>query len=163
MTPIAHRPDHDLSDHLRSVAALARGFVSPALGELAERAGIWHDLGKYRPGFQAYVREDVGADTVGVRARCAHRRRRARQRLPGARGHVGDDHSRKRCEPGSAIKHLRKWRRAPLTGSARIENRPVVNGGLPFSIWTLASVAGVAFNLKPDQRSARGDGFGRRE
>jgi CRISPR-associated endonuclease/helicase Cas3 len=44
---------------------MARGFVSPALAELAARAGLWHDLGKYRPGFQAYVREDMDAHVEG--------------------------------------------------------------------------------------------------
>ena len=60
---IAHsngtNPPHDLEDHLLSVARLASEsaahFKSAAWAELA---GKWHDLGKYRPGFQQYVRQD---------------------------------------------------------------------------------------------------------
>lgn len=64
--PIAHSaPDggapHALSDHLQAVARLAAqairaGCDDPALTALAELAGWWHDLGKYRPGFQRYIR-----------------------------------------------------------------------------------------------------------
>jgi len=63
MKPIAHSSPsggsgHDLAEHLLAVAAGARGFLmrgSPgaAVGYLA---GLWHDLGKYRPGFQTYIR-----------------------------------------------------------------------------------------------------------
>lgn len=38
---------HDLADHLREVARLA---------------GLWHDLGKYGPQFQSYIRVAFGAD-----------------------------------------------------------------------------------------------------
>lgn len=47
---------HWLDDHLRAVAALARQFATPAQAPLAELAGLWHDLGKLRPGFQRYIR-----------------------------------------------------------------------------------------------------------
>lgn len=57
--PIPSAPDsrpHRLDDHLTSVAGLAAAFAPPALRELARLAGIWHDLGKRRVGFQRYIR-----------------------------------------------------------------------------------------------------------
>lgn len=69
---IAHSaPDggapHPLADHLQAVARLAAqairaGRDDPALAALAELAGLWHDLGKYRPGFQRYIRQVGGGD-----------------------------------------------------------------------------------------------------
>ncbi|GAB4472659.1 MAG: CRISPR-associated helicase Cas3' [Burkholderiaceae bacterium] len=64
MQPAAHirRADgrfeiHALWEHLREVARLAATFAEPFRGtRWAELAGVWHDLGKYRPGFQAYIR-----------------------------------------------------------------------------------------------------------
>ena len=49
-----------LVDHLRAVAALAAEFSQPfdasdPTQRWAYLAGLWHDLGKYRPGFQKYV------------------------------------------------------------------------------------------------------------
>jgi len=59
--PLAHSGGHLLTEHLRTVAALAAGFSQDfEHGAQAQRwaysAGLWHDLGKYRPGFQRYVR-----------------------------------------------------------------------------------------------------------
>lgn len=59
--PLAHSGGHLLSDHLEAVAALAAEFssdfeTSEPLQRWAYLAGLWHDLGKYRPGFQKYVR-----------------------------------------------------------------------------------------------------------
>ena len=59
--PLAHSGGHLLVEHLQKVAALAAEFsqpfdaAEPAL-RWAYLAGLWHDLGKYRPGFQRYVR-----------------------------------------------------------------------------------------------------------
>ncbi|MBU1664747.1 MAG: CRISPR-associated endonuclease Cas3'' [Gammaproteobacteria bacterium] len=68
--PIAHaardengvwRPPHDLADHLAGVAALsachARKFGAE---DWARLAGQWHDLGKFRPAFQDYIRNRSG-------------------------------------------------------------------------------------------------------
>ncbi|MCF8211928.1 MAG: CRISPR-associated endonuclease Cas3'' [Rhodoferax sp.] len=57
---IAHSGGHLLGHHLQAVAELAREFSQPfpeASGSTrwAYLAGLWHDLGKYRPGFQRYV------------------------------------------------------------------------------------------------------------
>lgn len=48
---------HDLIAHLESVATQARTFAAPfGAGELAYWAGMWHDLGKFHPDFQDYLR-----------------------------------------------------------------------------------------------------------
>ena len=65
--PWAHSGGHLLADHLRAVAALAGGFSQTFdAAEPAQRwaylAGLWHDLGKYRQGFQKYVRFADNAD-----------------------------------------------------------------------------------------------------
>lgn len=55
------RPPHDLAEHLTCVSALAasKGLCFGGDG-WARLAGLWHDLGKYRPGFQAYIRNQSG-------------------------------------------------------------------------------------------------------
>lgn len=70
--PIAHaarnpdgswRDPHDLADHLVGVAVLAAGHAQPFGAEdWAHLAGLWHDLGKYRPAFQSYIRHASGFD-----------------------------------------------------------------------------------------------------
>lgn len=48
---------HDLRAHLLAVAAAAQASAASfGAGQWARLAGLWHDLGKYRPGFQAYLR-----------------------------------------------------------------------------------------------------------
>jgi CRISPR-associated endonuclease/helicase Cas3 len=59
--PLAHSGGHLLAEHLQSVAELAGEFSKTFDGaggakRWAYLAGLWHDLGKYRPGFQRYVR-----------------------------------------------------------------------------------------------------------
>ena len=58
--PLAHSGGHLLADHLRSVAGIAANFSEAfepvaATQRWAYLAGLWHDLGKYRPGFQRYI------------------------------------------------------------------------------------------------------------
>ncbi len=54
---------HPLDEHLRCVSNLAgesaAGFGSAEWGRLA---GLWHDLGKYQPQFQKYIRSASGFD-----------------------------------------------------------------------------------------------------
>ncbi|MGC8724384.1 MAG: CRISPR-associated endonuclease Cas3'', partial [Acidobacteriota bacterium] len=58
----AHTPNeegqwHKLTDHLRGVAERARGFGDQfGVGDWAELAGWWHDLGKGSHAFQAYLK-----------------------------------------------------------------------------------------------------------
>ena len=55
---------HRLDEHLQAVAALAARHLhhDPSARELVRLAGLWHDLGKYRPGFQRYIRMVSGVD-----------------------------------------------------------------------------------------------------
>ena len=53
--PGGHGQPHELKEHLQSVAELAKTFAQPCGSQWAELAGLWHDLGKYRPGFQKYL------------------------------------------------------------------------------------------------------------
>ena len=58
--PLAHSGGHLLADHLQAVARMAADFsdsfesVAPTQ-RWAYLAGVWHDLGKYRQGFQRYL------------------------------------------------------------------------------------------------------------
>ena len=48
---------HDLVGHLRAVARLAHEFAAGFGGEdSAYYAGLWHDVGKFNPAFQEYLR-----------------------------------------------------------------------------------------------------------
>ncbi|MBO9357750.1 CRISPR-associated endonuclease Cas3'' [Bordetella petrii] len=70
--PIAHaardpdgnwRPPHDLCEHLHEVGELAAEFARHFGADWARLAGRWHDLGKFRPRFQNYIRLASGFDT----------------------------------------------------------------------------------------------------
>jgi CRISPR-associated endonuclease/helicase Cas3 len=50
---------HPLLEHLHEVARLSAGFAARFGADWAGLAGLWHDLGKCRPGFQRYIRECV--------------------------------------------------------------------------------------------------------
>ncbi|MBK6789805.1 MAG: CRISPR-associated endonuclease Cas3'' [Betaproteobacteria bacterium] len=65
MNFIAHAPEHELVDHLTAVAQGAAAAVDTASAPWAHLAGLWHDLGKFRPGFQSYVRQDDEAHIEG--------------------------------------------------------------------------------------------------
>lgn len=55
--------EHALEEHLQAVAELADQFASTfGSGDWAYLAGLWHDLGKYRPAFQRYIRSASGYD-----------------------------------------------------------------------------------------------------
>lgn len=65
--PLAHSGGHLLADHLQAVADIAADF-SQAFDAVtvtqrwAYLAGLWHDLGKYRDGFQRYLRQSDNPD-----------------------------------------------------------------------------------------------------
>ena len=76
--PIAHaakypdggwRPPHDLAEHLKQVGELAADFAQRFGGDWARLAGRWHDLGKYRPRFQRYIRQASGFEAVDAHIR----------------------------------------------------------------------------------------------
>ncbi len=67
LEPLAHSGGHLLVDHLNCVAALAARFSKPfdtaePTLRWAYLAGLWHDLGKYRPGFQRYLQQSNDPD-----------------------------------------------------------------------------------------------------
>jgi CRISPR-associated endonuclease/helicase Cas3 len=54
---------HLLVDHINGVAQLAGKFASSFGNEdWGQLAGLWHDLGKYKPEFQDYIRKVTGYD-----------------------------------------------------------------------------------------------------
>ncbi|MEW5757076.1 MAG: CRISPR-associated helicase Cas3' [Pseudomonadota bacterium] len=54
---------HCLEEHLREVGRLAAEMAAGFKGdEWAKVAGLWHDLGKYRPAFQGYIKKESGYD-----------------------------------------------------------------------------------------------------
>jgi CRISPR-associated endonuclease/helicase Cas3 len=57
---------HSLGEHLSEVSKLASEFSS-VMGaeEWARIAGLWHDIGKYRPGFQTYISQALDAHIEG--------------------------------------------------------------------------------------------------
>ena len=58
---------HELADHLQAVAELASHFGRPFGGaDWARLSGLWHDLGKYRAPFQAYIRRASGLQGEGA-------------------------------------------------------------------------------------------------
>lgn len=58
-----HWEEHALEEHLQAVAKLADQFASTFdSSDWAYLAGLWHDLGKYRPAFQNYIRGASGYD-----------------------------------------------------------------------------------------------------
>lgn len=64
---LAHSGGHLLEDHLHATAQLAACFAREAAlvgsaEDWAYFAGLWHDLGKYRPGFQCYLRQPDNPD-----------------------------------------------------------------------------------------------------
>jgi CRISPR-associated endonuclease/helicase Cas3 len=65
MLPIAHGPGHALTDHLQAVADLAASCAPDDARPWAHLAGLWHDLGKFRPGFQRYIGQDENAHIEG--------------------------------------------------------------------------------------------------
>ncbi|MBS0545574.1 MAG: CRISPR-associated endonuclease Cas3'' [Proteobacteria bacterium] len=55
--------EHSLDEHLNQVSIFARDFAARFNSATwAAYAGLWHDLGKYRPGFQRYIRQSHDPD-----------------------------------------------------------------------------------------------------
>lgn len=60
---------HSLEEHCRSVAKLASDFANPFGGsDWACLAGLWHDLGKFLPEWQRYIRKETGCDPESMEA-----------------------------------------------------------------------------------------------
>jgi len=60
--PGSAQAPHALDEHLRAVGDLAAQMAPPVMAELARLAGLWHDLGKRRAGFQRYIRATGGTE-----------------------------------------------------------------------------------------------------
>ena len=57
-TPVDEGDWHDLVTHLKQTSAIAENSAKKfGAGELARLAGLWHDLGKFNPDFQKYLRD----------------------------------------------------------------------------------------------------------
>jgi CRISPR-associated endonuclease/helicase Cas3 len=56
-----HEEWHGLEDHLVATAKLAEAFVNSFAPGWGRLAGLWHDAGKYRRGFQARIGADPDA------------------------------------------------------------------------------------------------------
>ncbi len=56
------RPPHDLVAHLAGTSGIAACFARDFGEDWARLGGLWHDLGKFRPGFQTYIRDRSGFD-----------------------------------------------------------------------------------------------------
>lgn len=66
--PLAHSGGHLLAAHLQCVAVRAADFSAAFESTTTTRrwaylAGLWHDLGKYRPGFQRDLMPVAGKTT----------------------------------------------------------------------------------------------------
>ena len=56
---------HSLVQHLESVGNLAQQYAAKFdAGELGQWVGLWHDLGKFHPAFQEYIRSPEGKRRV---------------------------------------------------------------------------------------------------
>jgi CRISPR-associated endonuclease/helicase Cas3 len=70
-TPSEKRPDvwHGLKDHLQAVACETEHKAGKIqAGKLGYYAGLWHDLGKYNPKFQAFLQKAHTAKLAGQKA-----------------------------------------------------------------------------------------------
>lgn len=68
-TPVEDGDWHDLLSHLKETADLARDNGAKfGAGELARLAGLWHDIGKFNPEFQRYLRDCEKAKREGISA-----------------------------------------------------------------------------------------------
>jgi CRISPR-associated endonuclease/helicase Cas3 len=82
--PVAHTPNtqghwHYLQEHLEDVATKARNYADKfSAGELGYYAGLWHDLGKYNPKFQDYLKHCAAAGSNQGAASVPHAKHGAR-------------------------------------------------------------------------------------
>lgn len=68
-TPVDEGNWHDLVSHLRQTAEKARESASKFnAGDLAYLAGLWHDIGKFNPEFQKYLKDCHEADLADKKA-----------------------------------------------------------------------------------------------
>lgn len=117
---------HSLEEHLREVSKLAGDMAAVFdAADWASLAGRWHDLGKYRPAFQSYIKQVSGFDPE------AH--------IEGGAGRV--DHS-----TAGAIHAVEK-----LKGAGRVLAYLIAghHAGLPD--WDTAEAGGAALSVRVDE------------
>ena len=94
---------HSLVEHLHEVARLAADHAAPFGGQdWAHLAGLWHDLGKYRPRFQRYIRA-----ASGFEAENAHIEGERRQSTPLHRGRTAGLRALRDAGPGAGLSDRR--------------------------------------------------------
>ncbi len=68
-TPVGGGNWHNLVTHLKQTSTIAESSAKKfGAGELARLAGLWHDLGKFNPEFQRYLRDCEKAERDGSNA-----------------------------------------------------------------------------------------------
>ncbi len=164
--PIAHTrgagDTHDLLDHLRGTAALARDFAAPfGAGEAAYVAGLWHDLGKYAPAFQAKLR---AARDSALNDEDAEAQRAAAQKVDHST--AGAVHAATKGLAGSLVAFAIAGHHAGLAdqpdlGTRLKEKAPLLDvaraGGVPTDLLEAPLVADLDFarGLPPDEAKRR--------
>ncbi len=124
---------HDLREHLEEVARRARDHLAGQPGTaIVELAGLWHDLGKYRTGFQRYIRlVSEGGDQAHIEGR-----------LP-----RGSDKSHSAAGALWAFDHLSKTQGAPGVVIARVLQYLIAGHHAGLDNWVGGSSGGLRQRL----------------
>ena len=148
MLPIAHGPEHLLADHLHAVAACSAGFAPASSRTWARLAGLWHDLGKYRPGFQAYVRQDPDLHVEGRAIVSSDKTHSAAGALHALQAFIGAHSGAPGRSGGWLLAHVIAAHHAGLYDHADLQER-LHGGGGPASERERAEAVAVCAQTHP--------------